>query len=295
MELRDLRYFCLTAELEHVSRAAEKLGVSQPFLTKVISQLETEIGTQLFNNVGRHVRLNEYGKVFYERAKKLLTDVEHMLEEMDTLLEHREKSVSMVSDSGGYTSALMIAYKTAYPNNLLSITYGMRTEIVEALKAGTVDFALCTPPMTDEVKNLETEIVFREFGCIVLPPGHPYIGRETISLRDLEDEPLVTSPKGAGVRNNIENFFGREGITPKIVCESNDMDLLLRAVKSGLGYAVMPRRLMYEPEWKPYSAKLDFGGAAVEIGISYNKNIIPKSIKDEFLKFVREYFLTVAQ
>ncbi len=83
MELRDLRFFCLTAELQHVSKTAEKLGIAQPYLTKIIGQIEEELGTQLFDKVGRQIRLNHYGEVFYIKAKKVLADMENLYTEMD--------------------------------------------------------------------------------------------------------------------------------------------------------------------------------------------------------------------
>ena len=64
MDIRDLRFFCLTAEMEHVTKSAEKLNVSQPFLTRVISNLEKEIGLSLFDNVGLNLRLYENGVAF---------------------------------------------------------------------------------------------------------------------------------------------------------------------------------------------------------------------------------------
>ena len=76
MELRDLRYFCTAAETEHISKAAEKLGVSQPFLTKIITQLEEELGCELFDHVGRRVKLNRYGKLLLESANKILDEID---------------------------------------------------------------------------------------------------------------------------------------------------------------------------------------------------------------------------
>lgn len=291
--MRDLRYFCLAAELEHVSRAAEKLGVSQPFLTKTITQLEDEIGIQLFDNVGRHIKLNRYGEFLYERAKKIISDVERLVEEMDNFLEKQDMTINLISDTTGYTPDIVLAYKKLFPDNLLTVSYGLRDEIIEALKTGAADFALCTPPLTEEKKIIETEIVFREYGCIAFPPGHPLIDRGTVGLEDLADEPIVISPRGAGVRNNMDLIFEKYGYAPKIACESNDINLLLKAVMGGLGFAFMPRRLMYDSEWKPYCSKVDIEGAFIEIGISYNKNSVFERSKEEFLKFLRDFFTSI--
>lgn len=272
MLLRDLRYFCLTAELEHVSKAAKQLGVSQPFLSKIISQLENEIGTQLFDHVGRSIKLNYYGEIFYKRSKGILAEIDTLFEEMDGMLEKRERTITFVSDTAGYTSDIMLAYKTIFPNSIIRITYDKRDNIIEALNTGNIDFALCTPPITQsESELIETVIVFEERGCIILPPGSPLIGKESLDLNDLQDQPLVTSPLGAGVRNNLELNFQKYNYTPNIVCESNDMELLIKAVLGGLGFAFMPHRMMKDHRLKPYCAEINLPNSIVKIGLSYNK------------------------
>ncbi|MEG0875510.1 MAG: LysR family transcriptional regulator [Oscillospiraceae bacterium] len=292
MELRDMRYFCLTAELEHVSKAAYKLGISQPFLTKVIGQLEKELGTQLFEQTGRHIRLNTFGELFYDRSKKILNDVDGLLNEMDEMLCKQDKTIKLLTDSGGYTSNIVLAYKKEFPNNMLSISYGKREGIIEDLNTAKSDFALCTPPITeDESKQIETIIVYKDCGCIFFPPEHPLIGKGTVSLEQLENEPLVTSPKGGGVRNNLELVFEKYGYVPNVVCESNDMDLLVKAVLGGLGFAFMPHRFMSDPQLRPYCAEIRLPGEGAEIGLSFNKKIAGSAKSEEFKHFISNFFV----
>lgn len=291
MEIRDLRYFCLTAELEHVSKAAEKLGISQPFLTKVIGQLENELCTPLFDNFGRRIKLNRYGEVFYERGKKILADIDDLMNEMDDMLDKQEKVINFLSDTAGYTSDIMLQYKKAFPSNMMSITYDKRDRIIEALTIGTADFALCTPPITeDESKMIKTEIVYEDCGCILLPPDHHLIGKELINLDELKGEPLVTSPKGAGVRNNLELIFERYGYVPNVVCESNDMDLLIKAVLGGLGFAFMPHRLVNDPKLRPYCAEIGYPQIKAHIGLSCSKNNFYSKNAEVFRAFIRTFF-----
>lgn len=291
MEIRDLRYFCLTAELEHVSKAAEKLGVSQPFLTKVIGQLENELGTPLFDNVGRRIKLNRYGEVFYERAKKILADIEGLMDEIDDMLGRQEKVINFLSDTAGYTSDIMLEYKKAFPENMMSITYDKRDRIIEAITTGSADYALCTPPITeDESKMIKTEIVYEDCGCVLLPPGHRLIGKGPLDLSALEGEPLVTSPKGAGVRNNLELIFESCGYVPNVVCESNDMDLLIKAVLGGLGFAFMPHRLINDPQLRPYCAEISAPKIRAQIGLSCNKNNFYGKSAEEFRDFIKTFF-----
>lgn len=290
MELRDLRYFCMAAELQHISKAAEKLGISQPFLTKVIKQLETELGTPLFEPSGRGIALNSYGELVYERAKNILSRVDGLFEEVDELLGETDRAIGLVSDTGGYTPDLALAYKRAFPHNMISIGYGFRADIIEMLNAGRADFALCTPPLTEaESKYIETEVVFSEKSCIVLPPESPLLQKDIVTFDDLRGVPLVTSPRGAGVRNNLELIFHKYAYTPDIVCESNDVELLLRSVMGGLGFCFMPALMARDPRVGPYCRQIELDYRA-EIALSWNKNISGRPATEEFLGFVRRFF-----
>jgi len=274
MEIRDLRYFCLTAEMEHVTKAAEKLGISQPFLTRIIGQLEKEIGVPLFDNIGRKIKLNQYGKTFYTYAKKVLADVETLYSEMDSLIERRDRTITILSNMETYYPEMVIAFKELHSNYALSVTYATRKDIIDALTTGEADFAFCTPQLTDDPsKGIKTEIVFKECSCILLPPGHRLIGSSGVNVEDFVGEPLVTSPIGSGLRTNIDQFFDAMDFHPEIVCESNDMNLIVRAVRSGLGYAVIPRaKMLSDPSLKKYCLEVDFPDAFAEIGLSYNTN-----------------------
>lgn len=292
MEIKDLRYFCLVAELEHVSKTADKLGVTQPYITKIINQLETEIGFKLFEHQGRKVKLNRFGEAFYSYAKKVLLDVDNLFMGMEQMLEQHEQTITILSDAEAYSSDIVLGYKKLHPECNLSFTYATRKEITEALICGTTNFALTTPPIeTDPLKGIMTEVVLTERACALLPPGHRYIGRESVSLEDMHGEPLVTSPRGAGMRNNIEWIFDMYNYHAKIVCETNNVDLQIKAVMSGMGYAWMPHILMFrDPELRKYCVDLDTPEAIGHIGLSYNRNTYTDKSAGDFKLFIKDYF-----
>ena len=292
MELKDLRYFCLVAELENVSLAADKLGVTQPYITKIIDRLEKEMGLKLFDNPGRKVKLNRFGETFYGYAKKVLMDVDNLYMGMDQMLEQHEYTVTILSDAEAYSSDIVLGYKKLHPNCNLSFTYATRKDIIEALICGTTDFALTTPPIeTDPLKGIITEDVLTERACALLPPGHRYLGRESVSLEDMHGEPLVTSPRGAGMRNNIEWIFDLYNYHARIVCETNNVDLQIKAVMSGMGYAWMPHMLMFrDPELRKYCVDLNTPEAIGHIGLSYNRNNHINSNAEGLKQFIKEYF-----
>ncbi len=292
MDIRDLRFFCMAAELEHVSNAAEKLGVTQPYMTKVIRQLEKELGTQLFQTVGRRVKLNDFGALIYPRAKRILADIDGLYQDVDIALEQRENTITILSDAEAYSSDIVLGYKREHPECSISFTFKARREIVEELLMGRTDFALTTPPIAqDPVTGIVTDIVLTERACALLPPGHRLLGRSSVSLDDLRGEPMVTSPKGAGMRNNIDMIFSLYDYHAPIVCETNNVDLQIRAVKSGMGYAWLPRMLMRrDPELSRFAVDLDTPEATGFVGLSYNSKNRNSQKTEGFMEFIKDYF-----
>ncbi len=291
MDIRDLRFFCLTAEMEHVTKAAEKLGVSQPFLTRVISNLEKEIGLSLFDNVGRKIRLNENGETFYKHAKKVLADMDELNSEVSAMLDRHNKSIRILCNISSYSPELIMAFRKKYPNYTISIEFAVVKDILDALVAGEADFAFCSPPLIDDpLKGLKTDLVFCERCSILLPPGHPLIEKKTITIDDIKDEQLITTSKGTGLRINIEQSFKKYDLKPRIVCESNDMNLIIRSVRDGMGYAIIPRwQLCSNPELKQFCVDVDIPETYAYIGITYSTKPAIGTASAHFKDFVVQF------
>lgn len=291
MEIRDLRYFCLTAELEHVTKSADQLGVSQPFLTKIIGQLENEIGVALFDNIGRKIKLNEYGRAFYVQAKKVLNSVDNLYAQMDYLLDRRDKTIHILSNISSYSPDMVISFQKDHPEYTLSIEFAYAGDIVSALINGTADFALCSPPLMDDpIKGIKSELIFCEYSCVLLPPNHPLLGVDNVTLDDFENESLVTTPKGSALRINLDRVFEKHNYRPQIVCESNDINLLIHAVKDGLGFAIIPRwQAFSNPSLLQYCVNIDMPDAKGYVGISYSTAPKDRSATQDFAEFTKKF------
>ncbi len=291
MDIRDLRFFSLTAELEHVTRAAEKLGVSQPFLTRVISNLEKEIGLSLFDNVGRKIRLNENGEHFYIYAKKVISAMDELQSEVGSMLNRHNQSIRVLCNMSAYSPELIVAFRKKHPNYTISIEFATIKEILDALAIGEADFSFCSPPIPDDpLKGIKSELAFRENGSVLLPPGHRLLSKEKVSFEDLKDEPLLTTTKGTALRINSERVFKKYDFRPNIILESNDMELIVRSVRDGLGYAVIPRWLVHsKPELKRFCVDIDILDNYGYIGISYNTNPIEGRACADFKSFAMDF------
>ena len=292
MELRDLRYFCLVAETGSVTRAADTLCVSQPFVTKVIHRLEEELGTKLFDLERRRVVLNQNGEYFYRHAREILDKLDRLTEDMAAMQEQAEFTTTLLYNNAGYLSALNSAFMAQYPHSVLSETYAKRSDIIDLLNTNKADFAIALPPITGEESRLiETITVLKDTGSIMVPPDHPLYEKEFVTLEEIAPYPIVIAPKGSGMRDTIDHIFERHGLTPNVVYETNDMDLQQRAVLvDKRGIAFMSIIHTKDPLIGQYCRKTLTDQCFGTVGLSYNK-YRPETVSTRaFRQFVLEFF-----
>lgn len=299
MEIRDLNFFCLTAELEHVTKAAEKLGIAQPYLTKIIGQLEAEVGVPLFDKVGRQIKLNHYGEVFYRQAKQVLASLDNLYSEMDYVLDRPSRTITLLSNTEAYTPGMIVEFNKNKVNYGLSIFYASQKEMISALKTGEADFALTCPPINSmETEGIQTDIAFYDVGWILLPPDHPLLSRKLIRFEWLRDDKLVTSPRDSAIRLTVEPLYKLYGFPMDIVCESNNLSLVTQAVLAGMGYAFMPSLYLKEhPELSRYAVEVFAPQEQRQsyFGLSYSRLSEDNRNASHFKRFALDYFRGLQQ
>lgn len=242
MELRHLRYFEAVARHSHVTRAAAELHIAQPALSKQISQLEHELGVALFDRVGRNVRLTEAGEALLPHARAVLAQVEAARAEMDERVGlRRGRAVVGASPSVG-TQLLpqtLAGFTQRYPGIEMRLHESGIQTLLEWLESGNVDVAIVTLPVDDEA--LTVVPLFSEELVAVVPKGHRLAAGESLSLRDLRDEPWVLSPKNYELREATLNACQAAGFVPRVVLDGGEMDTLMRLVAAGVGVTLVPR------------------------------------------------------
>lgn len=292
MELRDLRFFCLTAETGSVTKAAEELGVSQPFVTKVIHHLEEELGTKLFDVERRRIVLNENGQYFYKESKAILEHLDTLVTDIAAMKDKAEFTTTLLYNNAGYLSALNSAFMDKYPHSVLSETYAKREDIIEKLNTNKADFAIALPPITgEESRMIETITVLKDTGSIMVPPDHPLYEKEFVTLEELAPYPIVIAPKGSGMRATIDSIFEKHRLTPNVVYETSDMDLQQRAVlvdKRGIAFMSIIHTI--DPLIGQYCRKTLTDHCFGTVGLSYNKFRPETPRTKAFKKFALEFF-----
>lgn len=242
MELRHLQYFKRVAELEHLTKAANDLFVSQSHLSHVIIELETELGVQLFDRVGRGIRLNPCGKEFYHNIVKLFYEFEDSKKKIQEIHKRQSTQLTIVTNVSTYMPGLLKANKQNSPNLNIQQYSAKRRRIIRMLLDGDADFAICCPLLTEE-PDLESLLLYTEQGVIVYPSDHWLKDRKSVSFEELKDENFISVSVGYGTRDMQDIYFKTAGIVANNSVETTDTSSIFNFVKDGLGIAVAPKSM----------------------------------------------------
>jgi DNA-binding transcriptional LysR family regulator len=246
MELRHLRYFVAVAEELNFTRAAERLGISQPPLSLQIRQLENELGTPLFHRRARSVELTDAGKLFLEEARVILKQVETA--EAGVRRRARGETGRIVVGSAGATyfhpliPAIIREYGKRYPDITLAPQASNTALLVARLRAGQCDIAFIRPPI-DDASGLAIDPLVDEDSVIVLPVGHRLSPLTLVPLAALAKEMFVLYPRALNPGNYdaVIDACRRAGFNPTLGQEAPQVVSVAPLVAAGLGVSVVPR------------------------------------------------------
>lgn len=241
MEFHQLRYVCAIAETGSFSRAAERCQVAQPSLSQQVLKLEEDLGTKLFDRLGRSVRLTEAGRAFLPHARSILSQMETARSSVaDKRADIRGSvAVGVIPTIAPY---LMPRYTAAfakkYPEAKLRIVEETTPVLVESLRNLSIDLAILALPLRHkdlELFPLRTEPLFA-----VLPKDHPRAAAESLALKDLRGESFVMLRDGHCFRDLSITACTHARITPNIAFESGQFSSLFGMVAAGVGVSLVP-------------------------------------------------------
>ena len=291
MELKQLVYFKRLAECQHMTRAAERLGVTQPFLSRVITSMEKELGVSLFDHVGCGIRLNKNGEYFYKQVSEILKSLDAACQELKRMDEIAQNtSISIASNVGLYIPGLLEYMRKQAPEIHISYTTAPAEQLLELLDSQTVDFILCSPILRERV-SIESRLVLLEECPIIYPPGHWLAQAKDVRLPDLRGESFVAVKKGYGIRDTSDQFFAQVGITPHYAIESTDTRGVWELVKSGCGLAFTSfTTMIYDPVLRENYITLIEPHCQGTVGLSYLKSRRQQDLFVRFIEMTTEYF-----
>lgn len=244
MNLYHLRYFVTLAHLEHYTKAAEQLSITQPSLSHAIASLEKELHVRLFEKEGRNVVLTKWGSTFLEEAEEVLA-----------LLDHSVENLQMAGSGNGtidlafvrtlgtiYVPSLMRDYLNANQDKNIDFKLhsagGLSANIIEGLKSGRYDVAFCSrykdDPTIDFVPIASQELV------LAVPEDHPLGAKDEVTLKETLPYPHIIFDRRSGLRDIIDNLFAEIGQYPETIMEVEEDQVIAGLVSKGFGIAIVP-------------------------------------------------------
>lgn len=238
MDLLALRYFRSVARLEHISRAAEELRVAQPSLSRTIARLEDELGVPLFDRQGRQIRLNRFGALFLRRVERVLNELDDARRELADAAGLEHGSVAVAAETALTLVEMLSAFQRDHPGVDVRLFQATAAEMERRLAERRVDLCVASQPVTGP--GLHTQELLREEVLLAVPVDHRLAGRERVTVRELADEPFVTTRPGHWQRALADRLFAAVGLEPRVVCEGDEPGVTQYLISSGLGIGLVP-------------------------------------------------------
>ena len=280
MELRHLRYFVAVAEAENVSRAALKLHVSQPALSRQITDLEEELGFKLLERSAKAVRLTAAGRVFMGEARAVLQRADEAVQAARRIAVGASGELHV-----GYAPSLTARFLPpawrAFQGELPRIRVILRDlsteEMLAGLREGTLQLAFVAQPRAGMLRGLRFEALARDPVLLALAPKHPLARQRSVALAEAARQPLIaySHQEYPEYKGFLAAIFAGVKHKPRVAEEHDSVSSLIAAVEAGGGVALAPEslscvagtRLKLLP-LSPAPAPLVIGAAWAKAGLS---------------------------
>jgi len=242
MTLQELRYFCVTAEVLHYTRASRLLYISQPSLSYAISKLEQELGVPLFEKNGKRVSLTKYGEEFLPYAKRALAELSEGTEHLREMKVPSSGEISM-----GYLYSVSFSALPDFVNRFymhqgneqtaFRFRQGKAGELIEQLLNGSLDFLIAERP---DMASIDCIPVYRQELYLIVPATHRLADADSVTLADIVGERFISLNHETLSYHKLEKEFKRFEFEPNTIIEADEYSSIAASVSTGAGVAIMP-------------------------------------------------------
>lgn len=285
MELLQLRYFCVVAKHQNMTKAAAELMISQPALSKTIASLEKELGTPLFVRRNRSIFLNRAGEILYQKIDQSINLIDDTVSEIRELSNEPFGNVRLlVLSASSYMPGFYIAFHQRYPFIKLQLSNYIRYEYMFMYDC---DFCITADAgFTPLAGNCVVPILTERF-VLAVQKQHPLAGRGSIHLKEAAPYPFVASNR----REDLEFYCLKAGFRPNIIAECDNGTTYEAFLRGGVGISVVPEITLGSvlPE-DIVCIPLTYPVIERTISLTYDSRRRMSNAGQLFLQFCMEYF-----
>ena len=287
LELRQLEYFRMAAKLRNLTRAAAELKVSQPNITVAIQKLESSLGLRLFDRSQKQFLLTAEGEIFLRRVEAALDILHDAMRELDDYknLEKGNIRIGIPPMIGAYLFPRICSdFQKTHPRLSICLYEEGSMAIREQLEAGVLDFGIII--LSDVPAALNTFPMCSSELVTCVPKGSPLAARSSLSLSDFDGQNLIVMKHGSFIRRMLSDKFAAENISPNVVLESNQIEILKHLVESGIGLACLLDCVTQNAQTfrvLPFAPSKRF-----DIGLAWKKGRYLSKAASAFMDFCKE-------
>ncbi|MGY6269127.1 LysR family transcriptional regulator [Achromobacter denitrificans] len=244
LSARQLRAFVALADEKHFTRAAQRCHLTQPAFSAVIRQLEEGAGLRLFDRNTRNVELTAEGRILDATARRLLADMELVMEDLRDHAARRRGRVALAalpSLAAGWLPGLLARFRAASPGIVVDLRDALLDPCLDMVLAGQVDFAVAS--RRPDMNGLDSEFLHADRYYLVCRADHPLADAGEVRPRDILRYPVIHLARGSSVRKHLDEAFGADAPAP--VFEVEHLATVTGLVRAGLGISVVPAMTLF--------------------------------------------------
>lgn len=297
MELRHLRYFVAAAQAENVSRAAERLHVSQPALSRQIRDLEDELGFSLFERSAKSVRLTDAGRIFLAEARAVLQRADEAVRAARAIATGGRSELPIgyaPSPTVRIMPLILRAFQAQFPKVRVRLHDLSTEEMLAGVREGKLQLAFLVRPNRGMLRGLRFEELTCDAACLAVPPSHPLARHRFATLSQAAREPLLVFDRKdyPEYHEYLEALFTPLKVKPQIAEEHDSAASLVAAIESGVGVAIVPQSFSCSAgprlkllRFSPAPQPIIVGGAWRKEGLTPIAEKLWRCAKEAVLKF----------
>jgi DNA-binding transcriptional LysR family regulator len=236
-----LRGFCYAAASRSISKAAQRMGLSQPAVSQQIQSLESELGVRLFVRGGSKMRLTHDGELLLEMARPLVEG----LEDLEKQFRRRRAEIDegRIEIAAGWSTILYVLpdyvglFRKAYPKIELRLHNVTGVEGLERLRTGLVDFAV--GPLMQVPADIEFHPMVSYVAVVITCPGHPLARQKKLTLEEISRYPLILPPRNLSTWGMVDSTFKKHGLAYQVAMEVGGWEVIKKYVELGLGISII--------------------------------------------------------
>lgn len=304
MELIQLRYFQTVAQLQHITKAAEQLHISQPALSSAISRLEAEIGIDLFDRRGRNIYLNHFGQIVLRNSQEIFAKIEKMEMEIQEALYQKTQNISFGTNNVMLLTRWLGDFSVSNPGLRITQKIASAKQLEEELLLGKTDFIVLHRPLLDEAFQKIT--IHQDEIVAIVTDEHPLAIRKSIQMEELMQQSFLCQSPDPHMERLIDILLEGYAFNPDIVFEgSKDMFtrmivsqkkqgviLSLRSLYQGLGmnrFSLSKEMTGADQDTQMYILSIAHPACSIQPTIHFLKENCTSYAQNQFLIFMQKY------